>query len=93
MEKNVVLSYVDEFVYWYTSKDLEKLFVDDLGNILHVKFLGCAHGFISIRIYQMKDHSISVDQGRYYTSIVAKYLDTATVNTSTKFIRPICHMI
>ena len=35
----------------------------------------------------MNDHSISVDQARYATSIVAKYLDTATVNTSTKFYK------
>ena len=33
----------------------------------------------------MKDHSISVDQARYATSIVAKYLDTATVKASKKF--------
>ena len=33
----------------------------------------------------MKDHSISVDQDRYATSIVAKYLDTATVKVSNKF--------
>ena len=33
----------------------------------------------------MKDHSISVDQARYATSVVAKYLDTATVQVSTKF--------
>ena len=33
----------------------------------------------------MKDHSISMDQARYATSIVAKYLDTATVKSSTKF--------
>ena len=32
----------------------------------------------------MKDHSVSVDQARYATSIVAKSLDTATVKTSTK---------
>ena len=31
----------------------------------------------------MKDHYISVDQNRYATSIVAKYLDTAIVNTCT----------
>ena len=31
----------------------------------------------------MKDHSIYVDQTRYATSIVAKYLDTATVKSST----------
>ena len=35
----------------------------------------------------MKYHSISVDQGIYDTSIVDKYLDTATVKTSTKFYK------
>ena len=35
----------------------------------------------------MKDHSISVDQARYDTSIVAKYLDTATVKASKKFYK------
>ena len=35
----------------------------------------------------MKYHSISVDQARYATSIVVKYLDTATVKVSTKFYR------
>ena len=33
----------------------------------------------------MKDHSISVDHARYATSIVAKYLDTATFKASTTF--------
>ena len=42
---------------------------------------------MSIRISQLKDHSISVDQGRYATFIVAKYLDTATVKVSTKFYK------
>ena len=35
----------------------------------------------------MKDHSISVDQARYATSIVEKYLDTATVKASKKFYK------
>ena len=35
----------------------------------------------------MKDHSISVDQARYATYIVAKYLDTATVKASKKFYK------
>ena len=52
-----------------------------------MKFLGYAHWFISIIIYQMKDHSISVDQAIYYTSIDAKYLDTATVKASTNFYK------
>ena len=42
---------------------------------------------MSIRIYQLKDHSISVDQAGYATSIVAKYLDTATVKVSIKFYK------
>ena len=52
-----------------------------------MKFLGYAHWFTSIRISQLKDHSISVDQARYVTSIVAKYLDTATVKVNTKFYK------
>ena len=85
--KIVVLSYVDDCVYWYTNEDLGKWFVDTLGKILHVKFLGFAHWFMSIRISQLKDHSISVDQARYATSIVAKYLYTATVKVSKNFYK------
>ena len=46
-----------------------------------------AHWFISIRISQLKDHSISVEQDRYASSIVTKYLDTAAVKVSTKFYK------
>ena len=38
-------------------------------------------------ISQMKDHSISVDQDEYATSIVDKYLYSATVKTGTKFYK------
>ena len=68
--ENVVLSYVDDCVYWYTNEDIGKWFVDALGQRFHVSFLGYAHCFMSIRISQMKDNSISVDQARYDTSIV-----------------------
>ena len=50
-----------------------------------MKFLGYAHWFMSIRTSQMKDHSICVDQARYATYLVSKYLDTATVKASIKF--------
>ena len=40
---------------------------------------------MSIIITQMRDHFISVEQSRYATYIIAKYLDTATVKTSKKF--------
>ena len=58
-----------------------------LGKRFHVNFLGYSHWFMSIRIYQVKDHSISVDQARYATSIVAKYLNNATVKVSTNFYK------
>ena len=44
---------------------------------------------MSIRISHLKDRSISVDQARYATYIVAKYLDTATVKASNKFYKTV----
>ena len=35
----------------------------------------------------MKDNSVSVDQARYANYIFAKYLDTVTVEESTKFYK------
>ena len=58
-----------------------------LGNRFYVNFLGYAHWLMSIRISQTKNYSISVDQDTYATSIVAKYLDTATVKLRTKFYK------
>ena len=86
-KKIVVLYYVDDCVYWYTNEDIGKYYVDTLGNRFHVKFLRYAHWFMSIRISQLKDHSISVDHGRYAPSIVEKYLDTATVKVRKTFIQ------
>ena len=80
-----VISYVDNCVYWYKYEYIVKWFVDTLGKIFHVKFLGYAQWFMSIRILHMKEHSISVGQARYTTSVVSKYLSTATVKTSKKF--------
>ena len=50
-----------------------------------MNFLGYAHCFMSMKISQLKDLFISLDQDRYATSVVVKYLDTATVKVSTKF--------
>ena len=54
-----------------------------------MNFLGCAHWLMSIRISQLKDHSISVNQAIYDTYIVEEYLDTSTVNANTKFYKTI----
>ena len=53
--KIVVLSYVDDCVYWYTNEDIGKWFVDTLEKIFHVNLLGFAHWFMSIRISQLKN--------------------------------------
>ena len=42
-KKIVVLSYVDDCVYWYTSESLGKWFVGTPGKRFHVNFLGYAH--------------------------------------------------
>ena len=52
-----------------------------------MNFLGFSHWFMSIRISQLWDHSISVDQDIYAISIVAEYLDTDTVKVSNKFYK------
>ena len=59
--KIVVLSYVNDCVYWYTSEAIGKWFVGIFGKRFYVNFLGYAHWFMSIRISQMKDNYISLD--------------------------------
>ena len=83
--KLLLLSYVDDCVFWYTYEELGKWFVDTVGKRFHVNFLGYAHCFMSIRISQPKDYFISVDQARYDTAVVSKYIDTATVNENSRF--------
>ena len=83
----VVLSYIDDCVYWYTAETLGKWFLDTLGKRFHMNFLVSAHWFMSIRISHMKYHSISVYQDRYDTSILYKYLYTSIVNKSIKFYK------
>ena len=51
--KTVVLSYVYDCIYWYTSEAILKWFVDNLGNRFHVNFLVYAHLFMSIIISQV----------------------------------------
>ena len=49
--KIVVLSHVDDCVYWYTNEDIGKWFVYTLGKRSHVNFLGFEHWFLSIIIF------------------------------------------
>ena len=91
--KIVVLSYVDDCVYWYTSEAHGKWFVETLGKIFHVNFLGYEHWFVSIRISQMTGHSISVDQAKYDTSIVKNTWIMPQLIQVQSFTIPLCHLI
>ena len=74
-----MLSYVDYCVYWYTYEETGKWSLGTIGKILYVNLIGYAHLFVSIRILKLKDHSVSVDQAMFVTSVVAAYLDTTTI--------------
>ena len=91
--KIVVFNYIDDCVYWYSYGALGKWFMDTLGKIFHVNLLGYAHWLISIRIYQIKDDSISVDQARYATSIVENNLILPQLRQVKSFTRPLFHLI
>ena len=44
--KLILLSYVDDCVYWYSYEELGKWFMYTLGKIFHMNFLGYAHWFM-----------------------------------------------
>ena len=52
--KVVVLYSVDGCVYWYTYEELGKWFVDTLGKILHVNFLGYANWFFPLGYHNLR---------------------------------------
>ena len=93
VSKIVFLSYVYDYFYWYTSEALGKWFVDTLGKIFHVNFLGYANWFMSIIISQMKDNSISVDQARYATSTFHNTWILPQLRKLKSFIRSHFHLI
>ena len=53
--------------------------MDTLLNRVHLKYLGYENCFMTTRISKLKENDISMDQDRYVTSVVSKYLDIATI--------------
>ena len=39
----MLLSYVDDYAFWYKYEELGKWFVDIIGERFHINFLGYAH--------------------------------------------------
>ena len=67
-------------VYIGIYEELGYLFVDTLGKRCNLKLLWYSYWSMSISISQLKDHSIAFGQARYSSSVVAKYLETVTIN-------------
>ena len=80
----IMLSYVDDFIYWYKYEDLAKWFVDTILKMVHVNFLGYSHWFMSSSISKLKNCSISAEQARHVTAAMSKYLDTDTIKANLK---------
>jgi hypothetical protein len=72
-----VLNYVDDMLYY--CKDPVKLreFEEKLRARFNLELIGQAHWYLGTRINQLANYDIELDQSRYCTAIVKKYLDVA----------------
>ncbi|MGH7954550.1 MAG: reverse transcriptase domain-containing protein, partial [Gloeomargaritales cyanobacterium] len=87
--KNVlmVLDYVDDMLYFSTCAKLEKKFQEELSARFKAEFMGQAHWFLSLRITQNADFSITVDQSRYAKAITLRYTDKLNTHLREKYDR------
>ncbi|MGH3054708.1 MAG: reverse transcriptase domain-containing protein, partial [Gaiellaceae bacterium] len=78
----MLLNYVDDMLYFGTSTTIEGTFVKELTTRFKAEIMGQAHWFLSLRITQGADYSITIDQSRYAKAITLRYTDK--VNTHMK---------
>ncbi|MGH7954439.1 MAG: reverse transcriptase domain-containing protein [Gloeomargaritales cyanobacterium] len=83
----MVLNYVDDMLYFGTSVEIEKQFEKELSQRFKAEFLGQAHWFLSLRITQAADFSITVDQSRYAKAITRRYTDQLNTHLFSKYNR------
>ena len=85
-----ILNYVDDLLYFCTSKEQTSNFEKDLSNRFRIELKGQASWYLSVRIKQDKNHNITIDQNRYVQSILRRFLDTAGVpETQRKINTPL----
>ena len=72
-----MLDYVDDMLYFGTNETCLKDFCESLTSLIDIKYLGQAHWYLSTRISQGQDFTITIDQSRYSHSIVQRFLDVA----------------
>ena len=91
-ESNVIklLDYVDDMLYFSTSDRLIDEFKSRLAKRFDVEFLGRVHWYLSCRIRQDIDYSITIDQSRYAKAIVKQFLESAgTAEDSRTYDSPL----
>ncbi|MGH7954596.1 MAG: reverse transcriptase domain-containing protein, partial [Gloeomargaritales cyanobacterium] len=86
-EVMMVLDYVDDMIYFSTHPKLEIQFKKDLSSRFKAEFMGQAHWFLSIRITQSADYSISIDQSRYAKAITLRYTDKINTHLQNSYDR------
>ncbi len=72
-----VLNYVDDMLYYGTNADKLTEFEERLRARFNLETMGQAHWYLGTRINQLSDFDIELDQSRYCSGIVKKYLESA----------------
>ena len=80
-----MLDYVDDLLYFGTSLDALKAFEEAIGKRFDLTLMGQAHWYLATRISQAANFNITVDQSRYCTSVVKRYLEKAGCKNVTRF--------
>ncbi|MGH3053820.1 MAG: reverse transcriptase domain-containing protein [Gaiellaceae bacterium] len=85
----ILLNYVNDMLYFSTDKQIETNFTTTLAQRFKVEFLGNAHWFLSLRINQLADYSIRVDQSRYAKAITHRYTNTLNTHLKPTYDQPL----
>jgi hypothetical protein len=78
-EDNIViflLNYVDDLLYYGTNQETIKIFEEHLYQFFDLQLMGQSHWYFSIKISQMAELDIIIDQTHYGKFILKWYLDT-----------------
>jgi hypothetical protein len=85
-----LLNYVDDMLYYGSSDDALLTFEIQLSERFNLETKGQAHWYLATRITQLASYDIILNQTRYCSSIIKKYLDSVGCkNVSRKHTIPL----
>ena len=74
-----LIVYVDDCLYFGSSKELEMKFEKQMGERFHLETQGWTHWFLGTRIYREEDGSYILDQESYVKHILNRYCGKETL--------------